>query len=165
METTSTVDERSKVWELIKDIKIALMTTQDDYGDLVARPMSAVQAEFSGDLWFFSKNDSRKVEHILGNPKVLLAYSNPEKQEYVSVAGTAETTVDKAKIHELWREVMRVWFPLGPDDPSIMLIKVAVTSAEYWDSPSSTMVLAYAYFKARLTGSSPQLGANKRVEF
>ena len=165
MEISRKADDRHKVWELIKDIKIALMTTHDDDGDLYSQPMAAVQDKFEGELWFFSKADSRKIEHIQGNPKVLLAYSNPAKQEYVSVAGTAETISDRAKIKELWSEALRVWFPAGADDPSIALIKVAVTSAEYWDGPSSAMVLAYGYVKAKITGTPPKVGDNKRVEF
>lgn len=58
-----------------------------------------------------------------------------------------------------------MWFPDGPDDSAIALIEVRVETAEYWDSPSSAMVYAYGYAKARLTGTPPDLGENETVRF
>ena len=60
---------------------------------------------------------------------------------------------------------MRTWFPKGIDDPEAALLKVAVDGAEYWDAPNSTMVHAYGYLKARLTGESPHPGENEKVSF
>ena len=65
----------------------------------------------------------------------------------------------------LWSEGLRTWFPKGSDDPRIALIKVDVDMAEYWDSPSSTMVYAYGYLKAITTGERPNPGENASVRF
>ncbi len=43
-------------------------------------------------------------------------------------------------------------------DPQARLVKVVADSVEYWDSPSSTMVHAYGYVKARMTGEPPSPG-------
>jgi general stress protein 26 len=64
-----------------------------------------------------------------------------------------------------WAESLRTWFPKGVDDPEAALLKVSVEAAEYWDAPSSTMVHAYGYVKARLTGQSPHPGENEKVSF
>ena len=83
-------------------------------------------------------------------------------------SGNARIVHDKAKIKDLWSEAARVWFPKGPDDPQIALIAVEITDAEYWDSASSTMIYAYGYAKARLTGEPPSeraLGENRKVSF
>ena len=34
-----------------------------------------------------------------------------------------------------------MWFPEGKDDPEIALLRVNLEKAEYWDSPSSTVVI------------------------
>jgi general stress protein 26 len=164
-ESTSATD-RQKVWELIKDIKIALMVTGNRGGRLHGRPMAAMNKEFDGDLWFASRDDAPKLDEIEDNTNVLLAYSEPKTQNYVSVSGTARIVRDPATVRTLWSEPMRVWFPKGPDDPQIALIRVSVESAEYWDAPSSTFVYAFGYAKARLTGEPPKnLGENKVVHF
>ena len=112
-----------------------------------------------------SKGETPKLGEIAGDEHVLLAYSEPKDQNYVSVSGTATTTQDRAKIKELWSEPMRVWFPKGPEDDNITLIKVSIDSAEYWDAPSAAWVYAYGYVKARVTGEAPKAGENKVVNF
>jgi general stress protein 26 len=156
---------RQKVWDMIKDIQIALMVTTDDEGLLRSRPMAVQQRSFEGDLWFFTNVNSGKVDHIEGNPGILLAYADPGSQNYVSVTGEAEIVRDRAQIKALWSDMLKIWFPDGPDDPDIALIKVRMKMAEYWDSPSSVMVLAYGYLKSSLTGEKPRLGEHKRVRF
>lgn len=164
--TTTDNEARQKVWDLIKEIKFALLVTQDEYGNLHARPMAAQQQHFEGVLWFFTWEDSPKVKEIARNPKVLISYAEPAKQEYVSVRGTAAVLRDQEKINELWHEALRTWFPKGPTDSKITLIRVAVENAEYWDSSSSMFVHLYGYIKARLTGEpATDMGENKKVAF
>ena len=165
-ETSGSQDDREKVWSLIKDIRIALMVTTGGDSHLHGRPMAAMNKTFDGELWFASRDDTPKLEEIASAPQVLLAYSEPKGQNYVSVSGSAKIVHDAAKVRELWSEGARVWFPKGPDDPDIALICVTVDSAEYWGSPSSAWVYATGYAKARLTGEPPRdVGENKVVTF
>ncbi len=164
-EVSDKYDDRQKVWELIKDVGIALMVTSTPEG-LRGRPMAALNKDFNGELWFASNDGAPKLEEIEAEHHVLLAYSEPKSQNYVSVAGSATIVHDPGKAKELWSEALRVWFPKGPDDPALALIKVKVASAEYWDSPSSKWLYAYGYAKARLTGEPPRdVGENKVVTF
>ena len=160
---TSDIEAREKVWDMIRGIHIALLVTQDEQNRLFARPMGAQEKDKDDLLWFFTDRDSPKVREIEANPNVLLSYSDPDKQNYVSLSGKADIVDDRAKIAELWSEIMTTWFPKGKDDPAICLIRVRTESAEYWDAPSSTFVHAYGYVKAKLTGERPQPGENETV--
>jgi general stress protein 26 len=165
-ETSNAEGEREKVWSLIQDIKVALMVTRNTDGALHARPMVAAQKGFDGVLWYLSREGAPKLGEILDDPHVLLAYSDPHKQNYVSVSGRASLVRDPTVIKAHWSEGARVWFPKGPDEGDICLIKVEAESAEYWDAPSASWVYAYGYVKARLTGEPPHhVGTNKVVGF
>lgn len=164
-ETRSDAEAKRKVWEMIKDIDIAMMVTQDDQGRFRGRPMRSVNKEFDGVLWFFATAGSPVTGEAASDGRVLLAYSDPSSQNYVSISGNAETVKDVAKQKALWSEPLRVWFPGGPEDPKIALIRVECEGAEYWDSPSSTLVHAYGYIKAVTTGEPPHPGANDKVDF
>ena len=164
METRNDETARGKVLDMISSIKVALMVTTAN-GSLHARPMVAQQEHSDGELWFFTSASSRKIGEIAADPQVLLSYADPDSQDYVSVVGDAEVVRDRGKIHEKWSEPMRVWFPKGKDDPDIALIRVRIREAEYWDSASSTLVHAYGYAKAVLTGERPNPGDNKHVDF
>lgn len=155
---------REKVWDMIRDIKTAMLVTQSHDGRLCSRPMRAIQTDYNGELWFFTRADSSKVQEIQSNENVLLVYSEPDDQSYVNINGTADISHDRNRIKELWAEPMRTWFPQGPEDPQIALIRVIPDSAEYWDSPSSAFVYAYGYIKARLTGQAPNPGDTGAVK-
>jgi len=164
-ETRTDHEARAKVWDMIKDIRISLMVTHDYEGQLRSRPMAAQQEDFDGELWFFTSEQSGKIEELEANPQVLLGYADTSSQNYVSITGTAEIVRDQAKVKQLWTEMLRTWFPKGHDDPDIALIKVKAEHAEYWDSASSMMVHAYGYVKARLTGEAPDPGEHGSVHF
>src|SRR5256885_9401100 len=89
---------------------------------------------------------------IRNDEQVLVAYARPRKYEYVEISGRARVADDRAKMLELWREALRVWFPKGVDDPLIALIEVEVETARYWIRPGSLLAYAWLYVKARVAG-------------
>ncbi len=150
-----------KLFALIKDIKVAMMTTADPDGKLYSRPMWCQDADENGDLWFFSKLHSPKTAEISKDNQINLAYSDPSSQTYVSIAGKAEIVTDQAVIDSKWSESLKTWFPNGKDDPEVALIRVHPEKGEYWDSPNATALHIYGYVKAALTGESPKTETKK----
>jgi len=130
-----------KLAELIGEIRIAMLTTTTDDGSLHSRPMTTQQAEFDGKLWFFTKRESAKVEEVKRHRRVSLSYARPGDNCYVSISGTAELISDQKKAEELWDPSYERWFPRGPIDPSLILIRVTIERAEYWHAPSPAELL------------------------
>jgi len=165
-QTRSDSEAQAKVWEMIRDVEVAMLVTMDSEGRFRSRPMRAVRQETAGEeLWFFAAAGSPATEEIQGDDRVLLAYADPRGQNYVSIFGTAEVVRDAGKQKALWSEPLRTWFPGGPEDPHVALIRVKALGAEYWDAPSSTLVHAYGYLKDVTTGEPPHPGANDKVRF
>jgi len=156
---------KRKVLELIGEMDYALLTTRgSDGAPLHARPMAYRSVERDGDLWFFTKRDSRKVRELHADPQVLVAFSDPRKQHFVSITGRAEIVADRDKVAAHWSEIYRAWFPGGPDDENVVLIRVHAEHAEYWDNPTSVMVYAFGYLKAVTTGKPARAGDVGAVE-
>jgi general stress protein 26 len=148
----------------IKDVKFGMFTTLDPDGKLSSRPMTSQQLDDAGNLWFFTSDVTDFVRHLNEHPEVNVAFSDPDDSLYVSVAGHAELTRDRAKIDELWSPLVSAWFDGGKEDPHLSLIKVHVNSAEYWDTKSSKMTQLYALAKSALTGKAPRdLGEHKKI--
>lgn len=162
MTEKSQTEATQKLWAMMRSISFAMLTTEDD-DNLRARPMVAAQSEFDGTLWFFTRASSHKVDEVQQDQRVGVTYADPSKQDYVSLSGKARLVRDKAAIDAHWGESMRTWFPKGKDDPDIALLKVDVSLAEYWDAPNSTMMHAYGYVKAVVTGQPPHPGENEKV--
>jgi general stress protein 26 len=153
-----------KLDEMIKEIDFAMLTTVAEDGSLHSRPMSTQRAEFDGNLWFFTRASAPKVGEVEREQHVCVSYAKPESQSYVSVSGRATVVRDRAKIAELWSPELKAWFPDGPEDPDLALLKVAVERAEYWDSPSSAVAHAISFVKAMVTGQPADPGENEKIE-
>lgn len=157
-------EEREKIWGLIKDAHVAMLTSEDGKR-LRSRPMVASQKNFDdGCLWFFTRDDSPKVEQVQADRQVNVSYASTSDGSYVSLAGQAELVRDRAVINEHWNKQAEAWFSEGKDDPALTMLKVTVEQAEYWDTASSKMVIAYEYMKARTTDSTPDVGESGKVD-
>ena len=163
MENNKTREESiEKLRDLIEDINTAMLTTIDG-GVLRSRPMQTQETEFDGDLWFFTSSDTHKTEEIEKDNRVNVSYAKPSDNIYVSVSGTAEVVRDQRKIEELWNPAYKAWFPEGLDDSTLILLKINVEQAEYWDSSSSAVVHLYGFVKALATGERAQGGENEKI--
>lgn len=147
----------AKFRELSKDIRIAMLTTVAPDGMLHSRPMATQEIGPEGDLWFFTSDDSLKVDEIARNPRVNLAYAAPGGQVYLSVAGLASLSYDRAKIVELWSPLLKTWFPDGPQDPRIALLRVKIESIDYWEGPGQVVSL-FKMVASAVTGEPAKLG-------
>ena len=157
-------EKLEKVRDMIGGIRIAMMTTVDEQGNLVSRPMAALQFDEEGNVWFFTNRSSPKVdqiEHI--EQRVNVAFASVSDADYVSISGVATEVDDQAKINELWNPQAKAWFPKGKDDPDLTLLKVHTQMAEYWNSNDSTMVRLFQQASAVITGSTPKMGENEKV--
>ncbi|WP_128544624.1 pyridoxamine 5'-phosphate oxidase family protein [Larkinella soli] len=165
METKKPLDPgMQKVSELVEQIRIGMLTTQNEQGRLVSRPMAAMKFDEEGNLWFLTKSHSPKTDHIDRNYQVNVAFAHPDKASYVSISGEAQELHDRAKIEEIWSPMAKPWFPEGKDDPELAVLKVHTETAEYWDSTSSRMIRLFEMARAALTGDTYKEGENKLVE-
>lgn len=137
---------------LLKGIRFAMLTTLGEDGRFHSRPMATQEVERGGALWFFTGVSSRKVREVNLEPRVSLAYSDPDDNRYVSVWGNGKMVRDPAKAKELWSPALKAWFPKGLEDPELSLLRVDIEGAEYWDNPSSKLVQIVGFAKAVVTG-------------
>lgn len=119
--------------EVMRGIDFCMMTTVGAYGRLHSRPMSNNKnVEWDGDTWFFAYADSSQAEETEREPNVNLAYAVPDDILFVSLTGRGEIVKDDAKKKELWYDELTRWFPNGPEDDKVVLIKVTGKHAQYW---------------------------------
>jgi general stress protein 26 len=162
MATTNRQESIEKIRELTEGIDFCMLTTLDG-GYLRSRPMSTQKFEFDGDLWFFTADNTHKVDEIAKDDRVNVAYSKPDDNVYLSISGRAQIVKDRKKIEELWSPILKAWFPGGLDDPTLCLLKIPVEQAEYWDAPSSKIVQLFGMVKAIATGQEADYGENKKI--
>lgn len=139
--------EITKLRELIEDIDTAMLTTNSDVG-LVSRPMKTQEIEFDGDLWFFTKKETDKYHEILQNADVNVTYAG---KSYVSIRGKAEIVENINKKRELWNTAYEKLMETNCEDPNVILLKIKVETAEYWETGNMVKQIIYLY--KRITGN------------
>jgi general stress protein 26 len=154
----------NKIAEMIDRTKFAMLTTMEEDGQLRSRPMSTMQMDEDGNLWFFTSQSSPKVAEAQQHRQVNLCYARPDKQDYLSVSGNAELIHDRDKMRSLWTPWIKPWFPNGVDDPDLALLKVHITEAEYWDAPGNVIKRFAGLGKALATGNTDALGEHEKVK-
>jgi general stress protein 26 len=156
--------EAEKLEKLIEGIEVGMLTTAMPDGSMRSRPMETRRVEPDGTIWFFCSHDSAMAGEVEGDRHVNVSYADPSHNRYVSVSGAAKVVRDRALIKEMWTPALKAWFPKGPeDDPHVALLRVDVSSAEYWDAPSSAMVKLAGFVKAIATGQKYEPGENAKV--
>jgi general stress protein 26 len=152
----------AKLWSMIKDIKVAMMTSWDGEA-MHAQPMHGHQEEFAGKLYFFTRQRSGKTEEIDRFDKLNLAYADIAANNYVSIAGRGRISTDRELMRRYWSPMASAWFPQGLDDPNLALIEVEADSAQYWDSTSGSMRYLWEVARANITGREPDMGENEKL--
>lgn len=149
---TASSSELHKLNDLLKKFRFALLTTRTTDDKLTAHPLTVQEAEFDGDLWFIIGKSASAVEDIARDPNVGVSFSSNDS--WLSLAGTALVVEDLAKLRELWNPAVGAWFPDGPDDPNVVLLKVDALSGEYWDSPGGKVATLVSLVKSKITGEA-----------
>lgn len=152
-----------KIAELIKSIRIAMLSTVSPEGVIHSRPMATQEAKFAGELLFLTRQDTGKADEIRQHAPVTLNYVDSKAYRFITLSGQASLSKDRETIHELWNPMYKAWFPEGEDDPEITVIRVAVDHAEYWEAPSNALIRGFQILKAAATNGKTSVGEHEAV--
>lgn len=157
----SSPEHKQKIWQMIKDIKVGMLVTQDGSTPR-ARPMHLVQDAYDGTLWFYTRRSAEKVSETDQDHDVCLTFSDQEKGVYVSLSGKARVSNDKQLIDKYWNPFIAAWFPEGKDDPDVALLEIKIEMGEHWMAKESKAYQLYEFAKANIKNTTPDIGENEK---
>jgi len=158
------------LYEMIDGLEVAMFTTRRADGRLVSRPMQTQERTSGFDLWFMTNIETEKLDDLMTDPNVNLAYYNNSSREWVSVAGIATVSTDRELVRELYQPDWKAW--LGdeggerdgsPNDPRIALILVEAESVTYMKVTKPKPVVLFEVARAMVTGQPPKVGSLRTV--
>ena len=158
-------EDLRKLYEHIREIEIAMLTTRRADGHLQSRAMATQRQASGADLWFVTTEGSEKLRDIEADPHVNLSYYKDRTREWVSVSGIASISRDRRIVHELYASDWKMWFPTEgdprhgtADDPRMVLIGVDVHAAVFLEVNKPQPVVLFEIVKGWVTGTEPDLG-------
>ncbi len=153
-----------RLGELIGDIEVAMLTTRTADGSLVSRPLQTLKIDANGEIVFFTAADSHKVAELTDDASVNLSYAQPSDHRYVSVRGRARMDRDADTIDELWSPTQKVFFPDGKGDPNLMVLRVRVQDASYWEASGNFVERALDLARGMLSDAPTDLGKHGHLD-
>lgn len=140
--------------DALDGLRFAMVGTLDPRtNQWASRPLAL--AEQDGEvLRFLVSTEATWVSDLdgQGSPSGV-TFSDPGKNTYVGLQGTAHVRNDRGTIDRVWNPGAAAWFD-GKDDPTVRVLEVTVASGEYWDGPSGRLGSAIALVRAAL-GDDP----------
>jgi len=154
----------STLTALIQDIRVGLLTTRDAQGHLHTRPVETLEVESGRTLWFFTDWSTQKVNELERNSQVSVAYADVGHNRFAAVSGSARAVRDSPKARQLWNATQLAFYPDGPEDTRLAVLRVEVERAEYWLAPGRGAYLVAAA-RAAVTGTpAGVIGENRRID-
>lgn len=128
----------SRVWDIIEKARVGMLTTQFS-GGLRARPLESRPDRNAGIIWFLIDVRGAKDDEINKAHDVGLVFIDDDDRAYLSITGRAFVTRDTAKTKEIWKNTDDRWFPAGPDDTNVRVLRLEPITAELWDASLNTV--------------------------
>jgi general stress protein 26 len=147
---------------LLDGMEIGFLTTVGAEGHFHSRPMQLQRHDQDGVLWFATSLESHKCGDLRANPRCCVAFLKHSK--YVSISGRAELVKDERLIRQMWTAAWRGWFPEGPKEPDLVLLKILPEHVEYVDPPGGTLRSLYTRLRNALMRSRTEPAAKKELE-
>jgi general stress protein 26 len=156
--------DRDTLRALLSGMEYAMLATRAADGALVSRPLQLLQVDAACMLWFFTSATSGKLEEIRTDARVNVAFADPSRKIFLSISGNASVIDDRAKAEALWSAAQKIFYPMGPDDPSLTLLCIVPHTAHYWDGNESTWGLLKKFGKAVLLREASDLGTSAQLD-
>lgn len=152
----------SRIWAVMKAERTAFLVTQGAKGPH-ARPMSAIVREPDGLVWFLTDRASMKDSEVDADSRCALIFSDGSAT-HLAITAEASIVDDRTVVHDLWSTAAQAFYPGGPDDPSVVAIRVTPVIAELWDGPSAPLALIQMAAAIVTGGSAADMGHNVKAE-
>lgn len=130
----SSKDPVKNLLQKARDADICMLTTTEDDGRLVSRPMVIQDIEDDHTIWFMTRANTPAMQEVAGSQQVNVSVA--EKGFWASISGTAMAVQDTDRKKEFWSKTTEAFFgDAKPEDPEVVLLKVTPQTGQYWESP------------------------------
>jgi general stress protein 26 len=117
-------DDPRDLAPLLGAYRIALLTTRGAEGHLRCRPMTMRQKVRGEEIWFATALASTKCKDLEADPRCALALFDAKDGTTLSISGRGEVLRDRNLALALWDPSWTRWFPGGPAQRGLALLRV-----------------------------------------
>ena len=157
----ATPNDIARVWDILENNSVGMLTTQFS-GGLRARPLDARPDREAGAIFFVTDVRGHKDDEIAARPDVCFVVTVPSDNVYLSITGRASVTRDPAKAAANLEEDRRRLVAGRAGRPQRPRADDRAGHGRALGRPGKSLVAAFEFAKARMTGEKPNLGENRK---
>lgn len=146
--------------QLIKDQTVGMLTCLDYGGALVSKPITPLEIDNKGAIWFFIDLHAGSIGHLCN---ANLSFAEKSGETYMSLSGSSEINKNQARIESLWTDSAKTFFPDGPRSVNLALLKFSPYSAQCWDVSQNKMLSVYNMFSSVVPSLRIRRTASKKI--
>ena len=138
------LDDPRDLATLLGAYRIALLITRGADGQLRCRPMAMRQKVRDEEIWFATSAASKKCKDVEADPRCALALFDAQDGTTLSISGRGEVLRDRNLALALWDPSWTRWFPGGPGQRGLALLRVIPEHVERHGPTGDVEVLRQA---------------------
>lgn len=150
------IGSKEELQALLAEFDTAMLVGTDADGSLRARPMELGHDKLPDcDLWFVTADDTHKTDEIERHREVNVCCLRSRDRAYLSLSARARVDRNPGEARRMWKPSWKLWLgDAQPEDGGIVLLKLEVERAEYWEPDGGRPRVVYA---EESTGGSEDL--------
>ena len=125
--------------ETIDKVPLCVASTAAHNGEVNARVLEPGKLRDDWSVWFVTNRRCRKVVEMERSGSLTLTYQYDPEKAYVTVVGRPVIDDDVALKRRIWGPASARWHPGGPEDPSVVVVKLIVDRIELWNAARDVM--------------------------
>lgn len=120
------------MWQKMADSPFVMLGLEGDHQH--SAPMTAqLDPDANGKFWFYTTKDNRFAP---GGP-AMAQFVSKGNGLYACIAGTLVEETSEAVKDKYWNKQVEAWYEGGRTDPSLVMLRFELDSAEIWESDTS----------------------------
>lgn len=153
---------QDKLWDAIDDHHTGMLGLADARSHF--QPMTAFVDRDAEAIWFYSSRDSDLMEAAgAGNAPVMFTFQS--RDLYACIEGRLTLDTDRERIDRYWNAHVAAWYPVGKDDPNLVMFRMDARNAAVWVVKGGLVRYLVEVARANTTGSTPDVGERRDVAF
>lgn len=160
MSAKSEKDRREEFWDRLEDCRSGMLEAE---GRFV--PMSHNLEPEDGNIWFLTAKGTDMAKAAEAGKAARYIVGNDGEALYAAIEGTLAVSDSAEKLDEVWSAMAKIWFEEGKQDPDLLLIRLAPTTAEVWLGPESGIKFLWGVLKSKITEEEADYGDHFTLTF
>lgn len=140
-----------RVGGMIAHIPVAMMTNVARSGDAVSRPMSPIEMDADGCIWFLIHRDASVLKSMCA---LNLSFIDMTRAVFVSFTGCGELQLQPAQAERRWPLLSRPWVPIGRNSQGLAALRFIPEMVSYWLSPHSKVAHMFSIAASLTAGQT-----------